>query len=192
MIIMAPKDENECRQMLHTAYVYPGPAAVRYPRGSGLGVDVQQEMSLLELGRAELLAEFNPHHEQQISILAFGSRVQAALEAGQELAAAHKLGVRVVNMRFVKPLDEEIIQQLAGQTTLFVTVEEHAVMGGAGSAVNEFLAKALLVKPVLNLGLADSFMPQASHAQMLEESGLDALGIQRSIAQCWAKLTLHP
>ena len=138
MIIMAPKDENECRQMLHTAYVYPGPAAVRYPRGSGLGVDVQQEMSLLELGRAELLAEFNPHHEQQISILAFGSRVQAALEAGQELAAAHKLGVRVVNMRFVKPLDEEIIQQLAGQTTLFVTVEEHAVMGGAGSAVNEF------------------------------------------------------
>ncbi len=192
MIIMAPKDENECRQMLHTAYVYPGPAAVRYPRGSGLGVNVQQEMSLLELGRAELLAEFNPHHEQQISILAFGSRVQAAFEAGQELAAAHKLGVRVVNMRFVKPLDEEIIQQLAGQTTLFVTVEEHAVMGGAGSAVNEFLAKALLVKPVLNLGLADSFMPQASHAQMLEESGLDALGIQRSIAQCWAKLTLHP
>ena len=188
LVIMAPKDENECRQMLHTAYVYPGPAAVRYPRGAGCGVKIEPELKLLELGRAELLAEFNPQHEQQISILAFGSRVQPALEAAQTLAAAHQLGARVVNMRFVKPLDEALIERLAEQTTLFVTVEEHAVMGGAGSAVNEFLAQAMIVKPVLNLGLADTFMPQASHAQMLQESGLDALGIQRSIAQCWAKL----
>ena len=188
MVIMAPKDENECRQMLHTAYLYNGPAAVRYPRGNGVGVEIQQQMTALEIGKAEIVASFNESQEDQISILAFGSRVSVAVEAAQTLAASHEVGVRVVNMRFVKPLDEQIIEQLAATTSLFVTVEEHAVMAGAGSAVNEYLAQAQIVKPILNLGLADIFMHQASHAQMLQQAGLDAKGIEKSVELAWSKL----
>lgn len=188
MLIMAPKDENECRQMLHTAYLYPGPAAVRYPRGQGTGVEIQQQMTALDIGKAEILAEFHPQQDDQISILAFGSRVAVALQAAEQLAQLREVGVRVVNMRFVKPLDETLIQQLAEHTSLFVTVEEHAVMAGAGSAVNEYLAQAQIVKPVLNLGLPDSFLPQATHAQMLEDCGLDAVGIQTAIEKVWLKL----
>jgi len=188
MVIMAPKDENECRQMLHTAYLYNGPAAVRYPRGNGVGVEIQQQMTALEIGKAEIVASFNESQEDQISILAFGSRVSVAVEAAQTLAASHDVGVRVVNMRFVKPLDEQIIDQLAATTSLFVTVEEHAVMAGAGSAVNEYLAQAQIVKPILNLGLADIFMHQASHAQMLQQAGLDAKGIEKSVELAWSKL----
>ena len=188
MVIMAPKDENECRQMLHTAYLYNGPAAVRYPRGNGVGVEIQQQMTALEIGKAEIVASFNESQEDQISILAFGSRVSVAVEAAQTLAASHEVGVRVVNMRFVKPLDEQIIEQLAATTSLFVTVEEHAVMAGAGSAVNEYLAQAQIVKPILNLGLADVFMHQASHAQMLQQAGLDAKGIEKSVELAWSKL----
>lgn len=188
MVIMAPKDENECRQMLHTAYLYNGPAAVRYPRGNGVGVEIQQQMTALEIGKAEIVASFNEFQEEQISILAFGSRVSVAVEAAQTLAASHEVGVRVVNMRFVKPLDEQIIEQLAATTSLFVTVEEHAVMAGAGSAVNEYLAQAQIVKPILNLGLADIFMHQASHAQMLQQAGLDAKGIEKSVELAWSKL----
>jgi len=188
MVIMAPKDENECRQMLHTAYLYNGPAAVRYPRGNGIGVEIEQQLTALEIGKAEIVASFNEHQDEQISILAFGSRVIAAIEAAQALAIAHDVGVRVVNMRFVKPLDEQIIDQLAATTSLFVTVEEHAVMAGAGSAVNEYLAQAQIVKPILNLGLADVFMPQASHAQMLQQAGLDAKGIEKSVELSWLKL----
>ncbi|MCG2608110.1 1-deoxy-D-xylulose-5-phosphate synthase [Acinetobacter sp. SM34] len=188
MVIMAPKDENECRQMLHTAYLYKGPAAVRYPRGNGIGVEIQQQLTALDIGKAEIVASFNEQQDEQISILAFGSRVSAAVEAAQVLADSHDVGVRVVNMRFVKPLDEQIIDQLAATTSLFVTVEEHAVMAGAGSAVNEYLAQAQIVKPILNLGLADIFMHQASHAQMLQQAGLDAKGIERSIELAWLKL----
>ncbi len=188
MVIMAPKDENECRQMLHTAYLYKGPAAVRYPRGNGVGVEIQQQMTALEIGKAEIVASLNESQEEQISILAFGSRVSVALEAAQALAASHEVGVRVVNMRFVKPLDGQMIEQLAATTSLFVTVEEHAVMAGAGSAVNEYLAQAQIVKPILNLGLADIFMHQASHAQMLQQAGLDAKGIEKSVELAWSKL----
>jgi len=188
MVIMAPKDENECRQMLHTAYLYNGPAAVRYPRGNGIGVEIEQQLTALEIGKAEIVASFNEHQDEQISILAFGSRVSAAVEAAQVLADSHDVGVRVVNMRFVKPLDEQMIEQLAATTSLFVTVEEHAVMAGAGSAVNEYLAQAQIVKPILNLGLADVFMPQASHAQMLQQAGLDAKGIEKSVELSWLKL----
>ena len=123
IVIMAPKDENECRQMLHTAYMHPGPAAVRYPRGNGLGVEIQQQMTALEIGKAELLATFNAEHEDGISILAFGSRVQPAFDAAKQLAEQLDVAVRVVNMRFVKPLDEQIIRDLADQTSLFITVE---------------------------------------------------------------------
>ncbi|WP_180035648.1 MULTISPECIES: 1-deoxy-D-xylulose-5-phosphate synthase [unclassified Acinetobacter] len=187
MVIMAPKDENECRQMLHTAYLYKGPAAVRYPRGNGLGVKIQQEMTELEIGRGEILANFNDQQDDTISILAFGSRVQAALEAGQALATKLDVAVRVINMRFVKPLDTQLIDQIAASTQLFVTVEEHAVMAGAGSAVNEYLAQASIVKPMLNLGLSDEFMHQATHAQMLQQAGLDAEGIITSVTQSWIK-----
>ncbi len=189
MVIMAPKDENECRQMLHTAYVYNGPAAVRYPRGAGVGVEIQKEMTVLELGKAEIVAEINANNDEQITILAFGSRVMVAIEAGEQLAQKHDVGVRVVNMRFVKPLDEQIIRDLAEHTHLFVTVEEHAIMGGAGSAVNEFMAQEQIVKPIINLGLPDSFLHQASHNQMLQDCGLDTKGILNSIERAWLKQT---
>ncbi|MBJ9422779.1 1-deoxy-D-xylulose-5-phosphate synthase [Acinetobacter seifertii] len=187
MVIMAPKDENECRQMLHTAYVYNGPAAVRYPRGAGVGVEIQKEMTILELGKAEIVAEINANNDEQITILAFGSRVMVAIEAGEQLAQKHDVGVRVVNMRFVKPLDEQIIRDLAEHTHLFVTVEEHAIMGGAGSAVNEFMVQEQIVKPIINLGLPDSFLHQASHNQMLQDCGLDTKGILNSIERAWLK-----
>ncbi|RZF56991.1 1-deoxy-D-xylulose-5-phosphate synthase [Acinetobacter halotolerans] len=185
MVIMAPKDENECRQMLHTAYLYNGPTAVRYPRGAGVGVDIQDKMTALEIGKAEVVAEFNVDAAQQISILAFGSRVTASVQAAELFANKHSIGIRVINMRFVKPLDEHIIRELADSTQLFVTVEEHAVMAGAGSAVNEFLAQAKIVKPILNLGLPDAFLLQASHQQMLQDCGLDSQGILTSIEKAW-------
>ena len=185
MVIMAPKDENECRQMLHTAYLHEGPTAVRYPRGAGTGIEIQQQMTALEIGKAEIVAEFNKEVDQQISILAFGSRVAPSVEAAQQFANKHAVGVRVVNMRFVKPLDEQIIRDLADSTQLFVTVEEHAVMAGAGSAVNEFLAQAQIVKAILNLGLPDTFLHQATHQQMLQACGLDGSGILASIEKAW-------
>ncbi len=187
MVIMAPKDENECRQMLHTAYLHPGPTAVRYPRGNGLGVNIQSELQAMNIGEAEILASFNETQGPSISILAFGSRVQPAFEAAEALAA-QGLAVRIVNMRYVKPLDEALLDRLADSTALFVTVEEHAVMAGAGSAVNEYLAKAGIVKPTLNLGLADEFLHQASHGQMLQLAGIDAEGIEKSIQIAWSKL----
>ena len=183
MVIMAPKDENECRQMLHTAYHYNGPTAVRYPRGVGTGAEIQQQMTALEIGKAEIVAEFNLDADQQISILAFGSRVAASVEAAELLASKYSVAVSVVNMRFVKPLDEQMLRDLATDTKLFVTVEEHAVMAGAGSAVNEFLACAKIIKPILNLGLPDTFLHQATHQQMLIDCGLDAKGILLSIEQ---------
>ena len=123
--------------------------------------------------------------DQQISILAFGSRVAASVEAAKLFAHKHSIGVRVVNMRFVKPLDEQIIRDLAARTQLFVTVEEHAVMAGAGSAVNEFLAYARILKPIVNLGLPDTFLHQATHQQMLTDCGLDGQGIFASIEKAW-------
>ena len=188
MLIMAPKDENECRQMLHTGYLYNGPAAIRYPRGNGIGVEIQQQLTALELGKAEVLAYFNEHCDEQITLLAFGSRVTATLEAAQKLALLHEVAICVVNMRFIKPLDQQLLNELAVKTHLFVTIEEHAVMAGAGSAVNEYLAQAHWVKPILNLGLADTFMHQASHAQMLQQAGLDAQGIEKSVQHAWLKL----
>ncbi|MCU4577903.1 1-deoxy-D-xylulose-5-phosphate synthase [Acinetobacter courvalinii] len=185
MVIMAPKDENECRQMLHTAYLYEGPTAVRYPRGAGTGVEIQQQMTALPIGKSEIVAEFNVDAEQHISILAFGSRVAPSVDAAEQFAQKHAINVRVVNMRFVKPLDEQMIRDLAATTQLFVTVEEHAVMAGAGSAVNEFMAHAKIVKPILNLGLPDTFLHQATHQQMLQDCGLDAQGILASIEQAW-------
>ncbi len=188
MVIMAPKDENECRQMLHTAYMYPGPAVVRYPRGNGVGVHIEKEMTAIPLAQAEIVAEFNPDSDEQISILAFGSRVVPAIAAAEQLAAELAIAVRVVNMRFVKPLDTKMLDRLNQDTHLFVTVEEHAVMAGAGSSVSEYFAQSQIVKPIIHLGLDDSFMPQATHAQMLAAAGLDSAGITKSTQAAWLKL----
>jgi len=189
IVIMAPKDENECRQMLHTAYLYPGPAAVRYPRGNGLGVKIETELQSLEIGRAELVASFHIDASDRITILAFGSRVHVAIEAAERLANRLQVAVDVINMRFIKPLDAQIIRDYAAKTDLFVTVEEHAVMAGAGSAVNELLAQEHILKPIVNLGLPDAFLAQATHAEMLSACGLDASGIEQSVTKIWSNLT---
>ncbi len=170
MVVMAPADENECRQMLYTAYILNGPAAVRYPRGSGPGVLVQKSMHALPIGKAELRRQGN-----HVAILAFGSMLTPALQVGESLNAT------VVNMRFVKPLDEEMILRLAKTHDLLVTVEENTIAGGAGSGVNECLARAGSVVKLLNLGLPDRYLDQGNPAEMLAECGLNASGIRRSI-----------
>jgi 1-deoxy-D-xylulose-5-phosphate synthase len=166
MLIMAPADENECRQMLYTGYLHEGPASVRYPRGKGPGVTVQKTMTALPLGKAEIR-----HPGLRIAILAWGSMVTPALAAGKQL------GATVVNMRFVKPLDEELLLELAKSHEVFVTVEENVLSGGAGSAVNNFLQAQHLLLPVLNIGLPDSFVEQGTREELLALCGLDTLGI---------------
>ncbi|MEJ2564629.1 MAG: 1-deoxy-D-xylulose-5-phosphate synthase [Gammaproteobacteria bacterium] len=170
MVVMAPADENECRQMLSTAFALNQPAAVRYPRGSGPGVPVQKTLAPLPLGKADILREGH-----RIAILAFGSMVQPALEAGERLEAT------VVNMRFVKPLDAELVTRLASAHTLLVTVEENAVMGGAGSAVAECLADHDLSPSIIHIGLPDNFVEQGSRDELLTECGLTAEGILQLI-----------
>jgi 1-deoxy-D-xylulose-5-phosphate synthase len=172
MTVMAPADENECRQMLYTAFTLDGPSAVRYPRGSGVGAEMQQLMSALPVGRAQMRRE-----GKRVAILAFGSMVKPALEAGDEL------GATVVNMRFVKPLDEEMVFRLATTHELLVTVEENAIAGGAGSAVVEALAADGMPVPVLTLGLPDHFVEHGDHAQLLADCGLDAAGILRAVRE---------
>jgi 1-deoxy-D-xylulose-5-phosphate synthase len=166
MLIMAPADENECRQMLTTGFMYAGPAAVRYPRGKGPGAAVQESLTELPLGKAEIR-----HQGSRIAILAWGSMVTPALAAGKQL------GATVVNMRFIKPLDEHIILELAKSHDVFVTVEENVIAGGAGSAVNVFLQAQRILMPVLNIGLPDSFVEQGSREELLALCGLDSKGI---------------
>lgn len=168
--VMAPADENECRQMLYTAFQMNTPAAVRYPRGSGTGVAPQKEMQMLPIGRGEIRRE-----GAKIALLAFGSMLQPCLEAAEELNAT------VANMRFVKPLDDDLIASLAANHELLVTVEENTVMGGAGSAVLESLSARGRAVPVLQLGLPDTFLDQGDPSQMLSECGLDREGILRSV-----------
>ncbi|BBL71044.1 1-deoxy-D-xylulose-5-phosphate synthase [Methylogaea oryzae] len=170
MVVMAPADENEARQMLYTGYMHQGPAAVRYPRGRGPAVAVDKKMSALPLGKGEVRRE-----GQHIAILAFGSMVTPALAAGEQL------GATVVNMRFVKPLDEALIQQMAQSHDLIVTVEENVIAGGAGSGVQEYLHSQGIVKTVLNLGLPDIFVEQGGREELLALVGLDADGIRKSI-----------
>ncbi|MDO8292800.1 MAG: 1-deoxy-D-xylulose-5-phosphate synthase [Gallionella sp.] len=170
MTVMAPADENECRQMLYTAFQLNTPSAVRYPRGCGSGVAVNQEMCALPVGKGELRRE-----GKRVAILAFGSMLAPAL------AAAEQLNATVANMRFVKPLDAELVLRLAREHELLVTVEENAVQGGAGSAVTECLQQHGIVIPVLQLGLPDRFIDQGEHSQMLADCGLDASGIAASI-----------
>ena len=170
MVVMAPADENECRQMLYTGVEYGGPVAVRYPRGTGMGASVEREMSALPIGKGEIR-----RHGKQIAILAFGSMVAPALEVGENLDAT------VVNMRFVKPLDEALVLELARDHEVLITVEENVVMGGAGSAVNECLAAHRCLLPVLNLGLPDRYIEHGSREECLAEAELDAPGIENNI-----------
>ncbi|MEI7085077.1 1-deoxy-D-xylulose-5-phosphate synthase [Pectobacterium versatile] len=172
MIIMTPSDENECRQMLHTGYHYQkGPTAVRYPRGNGTGTELTP-LSELPIGKGVVRRQ-----GETIAILNFGTLLPEAQ------AAAEKLNATLVDMRFVKPLDEALLEELAQSHGTFVTLEENAVMGGAGSGVNEFLMAKRLAVSVLNIGLPDVFIPQGSQEEIRVDLGLDAAGIERRITQ---------
>ena len=168
--VMAPADENECRQMLVTGMQINGPSAVRYPRGGGPGVAVNPSLQALPIGKGEIR-----RRGKQIAILAFGSMVTPAEEAAESIDAT------LVNMRFVKPLDEDLIREIASSHSLIVTVEENSIAGGAGSAVSEFLNQACIDIPILHLGLPDAFPHQGSRGEILAELGLDADGIRRTI-----------
>ncbi len=170
MTVMAPADENECRQMLYTAFKLDTPSAVRYPRGAGVGAQVQKEMQALPIGRGEIRRQ-----GEKIAFLAFGSMLTPCLEAAEALNAT------VANMRFVKPLDDYLVASLADSHDLLVTVEENTVMGGAGSAVTESLNSQRIDVKVLQLGLPDVFIDQGDHTQMLADCGLDKNGLIKSV-----------
>ncbi|HEX7644380.1 MAG TPA: 1-deoxy-D-xylulose-5-phosphate synthase [Burkholderiaceae bacterium] len=170
MAVIAPSDENECRKLLSTAFHHAGPVAVRYPRGSGTGAAIEPGLATLPWGKGELRS-----NGKSIAILAFGTMVAPSLKAAEELNAT------VADMRFVKPLDVELVKQLAQSHDAIVTVEEGAIMGGAGAAVAEALAEAGIVKPLLHLGLPDKFIDQGDCAQLLALCGLDTAGIAASI-----------
>ena len=172
MVVMAASDENECRQMLSTAYQYPGPAAVRYPRGAGIGAAVSASLDTIPIGRGEVRRS-----GKRVAILAFGTMVAPSVQAGEELNAT------VANMRFIKPLDSALVLELAASHDLLVTVEEGCIMGGAGSAVAEALAAAGVVRPLLQLGLPDRFIDHGDATQLLASCGLDAAGIAASVRQ---------
>jgi 1-deoxy-D-xylulose-5-phosphate synthase len=172
MVVMAASDENECRKMLTTAYQYPGPAAVRYPRGAGIGAVVETELSSIEMGKGEIRRQ-----GKGVAILAFGTMLAPSLQAAETLNAT------VANMRFIKPLDTALVAELAASHDLLVTIEEGSIMGGAGSAVAEALSAAGIVKPLLQLGLPDKFIDHGDATQLLAQCGLDAAGITASVNQ---------
>ena len=169
-VIYAPSDEAECRDMLYSAYRHKGLTAVRYPRGAGIGAVENKEMTEIPLGKANTV-----RNGTKVAILSFGTLLPAAIEAGEAIDAT------VVNMRFVKPLDDELINKVAKSHDLIVTLEENVVAGGAGSGVNESLAKQQFAVPILNLGLPDSYVEHGAQSQLLAECGLDAKGIVASI-----------
>ncbi len=175
-VVMAPADENECRQMLYTASTLAAPAIVRYPRGTGPGVPVQAEMTALPVGKAQLRRE----GKSGLALLAFGALVASAQQIADSLDAT------LVNMRFVKPLDEELLVALARRHRAFVTIEENASHGGAGSAVGELLAAEGLQLPLLQLGIPDRFIEHGSREGCLAAAGLDAAGLAASVEHWWA------
>ncbi|MFT6434831.1 MAG: 1-deoxy-D-xylulose-5-phosphate synthase [Candidatus Azotimanducaceae bacterium] len=178
LIIMAPSDENEARQMLYTGFKHPGPAAVRYPRGKGPGAEIDTNMTALPIGKSRMLREGS-----RVAILAFGSMVTVCSHVADELDAT------LIDMRFVKPLDEEAIRLAAIDHDLIVTVEENAIQGGAGSAVNEYLNASCTAVSVLNLGIPDRFIHQDKPSNMLATCGLDQTGIKRAILESLLPLT---
>jgi 1-deoxy-D-xylulose-5-phosphate synthase len=182
--VLAPADENECRQMLYTGFLQDHPVAVRYPRGAGSGVEVQKEMSALPWGRAEVRRRAGCANDR-VAILAFGAMVAPAQSAGEGLDAT------VVNMRFVKPLDADLVRELAVTHDLLVTVEENVVAGGAGAGCAEVLAAAGIEVPILHLGLPDRFVDHGDPAKLLAAEGLDVDGIRAAVAARVAALPKH-
>ncbi|HEY6940047.1 1-deoxy-D-xylulose-5-phosphate synthase [Dokdonella sp.] len=181
MVVMAPADEDECRRMLTTGFLHAGPAAVRYPRGTGTGAAVSKELLPLPVGKADVR-----RRGRGIAVLAFGAMVAPCSKVADALDAT------LVNMRFVKPLDEALLLDLAKSHAAFVTVEDNAIMGGAGSAVAEALAAHGVNVPMLHLGLSDRFLEHASRDELLASDGLDAAGIEASIRRRLPDLTLAP
>jgi 1-deoxy-D-xylulose-5-phosphate synthase len=179
MTVMAPADENECRQMLYTATTLPGPSAVRYPRGTGPGVPLVEEMTALPIGRAQ------PRREGRsgLAILVFGTLLDSALKIAERLDAT------VINMRFIKPLDEDLVISVAARHRAIVTIEENATIGGAGSAVGELLASEGMLIPILQLGIPDRFIEHGSRDSCLVAAGLDSAGLTSSIERWWAMQT---
>jgi len=172
MIVMAPSDENQTRQLLYTGYIHKGPAAVRYPRGTGPGAVIEKEMTALPLGKGEIIRT-----GAQVAILNFGTLLPSGLDVAKQINAT------VADMRFIKPMDEELIRQLALDHQLLVTLEESSIAGGAGAAVSEFLAQKGIVMPVLHIGLPDRFIDHGSHSEQLSDSGLGRDSILHSIEQ---------
>lgn len=181
MLVMAPSDEDECRKMLHTGYEFKGPAAVRYPRGTGIGVNIEPELTCLTIGQSRTLRQ----GQNDIVICGFGSPTHAAMHAAKELDAT------LLDMRFIKPLDEAaLLKHTKGK--LVVTVEENAIMGGAGSGVSEFLLSQNIQCPTLHIGLADQYEEHASHQAMLKRVGLDEIGILQQIQHKVQSLQTQP
>ena len=172
MVIAAPSDENECRQLLYTAYQHQGPAAVRYPRGTGTGATIEATMTSLPLGKGVL-----KHDGKQVALLCFGTLLPVAQQV------AEQYNYSLCDMRFVKPLDTHLIEQMAASHQLLVTLEENAIAGGAGSGVCEYLNSSALTVPVLQLGFNDEFVEHASQKQQLASQGLDAKTIAERISQ---------
>jgi len=182
LVVMAPADENECREMLYTGFQLNQPAAVRYPRGKGTGVEVRrEEMRALPLGEAVVR-----RRGRDLALLAFGSMVEIAE------AVARRLDATVVNMRFIKPLDEAVVVRLAAEHRWLVTLEENVVAGGAGSAVNECLAARNIHVPVYNIGLPDRFVGQGERDELLAECGLDVEGVLRQLTDWGIKCPVSP
>jgi 1-deoxy-D-xylulose-5-phosphate synthase len=181
MLVMAPSDENECRQMLSTGFRHAGPAAVRYPRGSGPGAAIVSTLETLLIGRAQVRRQGS-----RVALLAFGALVPVAEAVGAEF------GCTVVNMRFVKPLDRELILELARTHAGIVTLEDNAIMGGAGSAVAELLNAESITLPILQLGLPDRYIEHASREQVLAEAGLDASNVRAALLARWPTLAVVP
>ena len=177
MLLMTPSDENELRRMLTTGYLFDGPAAVRYPRGSGPNAAIEPGLQPLEIGKGVIRRQ-----GQKVALLVFGVQLAEALQVAAGLDAT------VVDMRFVKPLDETLVRDLAADHELLVSIEENSTMGGAGSAVGEFLARENILKPLLQLGLPDYYVEHAKPAQMLAECGLDAAGIEAAVRQRLSRL----
>ena len=175
IIILCPKDEAECRDMLFTAYQYKGLSAVRYPRGAGTGATETSAMQAIQIGRAETLQECSANASKKIAILAWGNFVSHCIPVAQDIDCT------LINMRFVKPLDEALLLALTKTHDYFITVEDHAVQGGAGSAVNEFFAAHSITAPILNIGIPDQFLEHGTQAEIYAQLGLDTNGIQRSI-----------
>jgi 1-deoxy-D-xylulose-5-phosphate synthase len=175
MVVMAPSDELECRRMLSTGLSLAQPSAIRYPRGGGPGAEVTRDLETLPVGKARVVREGHGRRRPRVAILAFGAMVHPALEAAEILDAA------VVDMRFVKPLDTEIVLEMANECDLLVTIEDNARLGGAGSAVDEVLLGQHHAVPVLNLGLPDHFVEHGTREELLAQCGLDAAGILRAI-----------